>query len=229
MSIKENLKIIQDEVRETALKKNQDPKDITLVAVSKTFPVQSIREVFEAGVVNIGESRVQEAEEKIRDLKDLPLVWHLVGHLQSNKAKKAVGEFAILQSMDKIPTLEKVDEIAARKGIVQEVLVEVNTTAEPNKFGISPQDLWSFLDQAISLKQIRIKGLMTIGPFTDEKKKIKDCFLLLKDLFQEARSKYPEIPWRYLSMGMSDDYLVAVECGSNMLRIGRKIFGERNY
>lgn len=229
MSVKENVKKLMHEIEEIALKYNRAPSDITVVAVSKTFTAEKIREAIEAGLRHIGENRVQEAQSKIDSLKDLPIIWHLVGHLQSNKARKAVNLFSVIQSIDKISTLEKVDRIAGETGKIQEIFVEVNTSGEETKFGVAPVETMKFLDMAIKFKNIKISGLMTIGPLTDNVQKIKNSFLCLKGLYEEAKEKFPELELKYLSMGMSDDYPIAIECGSNMLRIGRKIFGERRY
>jgi pyridoxal phosphate enzyme (YggS family) len=226
--IKENIKKIFEHISEIALKNNRNPNEITIVAVSKTFPKEFIIEAYNAGLTEIGESYIQEAENKINELKNYKIKWHLVGHLQSNKAKKAVQLFDTIQSIDKLSTLEKVDKISNQLNKIQEVFIEVNTSFETSKFGINPDELIQFLNVAKNFKNIKINGLMTIGPLTDDKKLIKNSFLKLKELFYKANEEL-KLEMKYLSMGMSDDYDIAIECGSNMLRIGRKIFGERRF
>ena len=226
--IKENIKKIFEHISEIALKNNRNPNEITIVAVSKTFPKEFIIEAYNAGLTEIGESYIQEAENKTNELKNYKIKWHLVGHLQSNKAKKAVQLFDTIQSIDKLSTLEKVDKISNQLNKIQEVFIEVNTSFETSKFGINPDELIQFLNVAKNFKNIKINGLMTIGPLTDDKKLIKNSFLKLKELFYKANEEL-KLEMKYLSMGMSDDYDIAIECGSNMLRIGRKIFGERRF
>jgi len=226
--IKENIKKIFEHISEIALKNNRNPNEITIVAVSKTFPKEFIIEAYNTGLTEIGESYIQEAENKINELKNYKIKWHLVGHLQSNKAKKAVQLFDTIQSIDKLSTLEKVDKISNQLNKIQEVFIEVNTSFETSKFGINPDELIQFLNVAKNFKNIKINGLMTIGPLTDDKKLIKNSFLKLKELFYKANEEL-KLEMKYLSMGMSDDYDIAIECGSNMLRIGRKIFGERRF
>ncbi|MBU1076137.1 MAG: YggS family pyridoxal phosphate-dependent enzyme [Spirochaetes bacterium] len=228
MGIRENVKALKDEISEVALRSGRNPDDITLVAVSKTFQEEHVREGYDAGLRVFGENRIQEAEGKINNIKDLEITWNLVGHLQSNKAKKAVGLFSMIQSIDKISTLEKVDIFAGELGKKQNILIEVNTSGEGSKFGIDPADVSSFLSSAKAYSHVQINGLMTIGPFTEDISKIRDSFLVLRDKYQEATAKFPQLEMDTLSMGMTDDFKVAIECGSNMIRIGRKIFGSRS-
>lgn len=230
MGIKENIEELLIEIKECAERNGRTLQDIHVIGVSKTFSKEHVREAYEGGLRIFGENKVQEAEEKISQLHDLPdIVWHLVGHLQTNKAKKAVNLFSMIQSIDKFKTLNRVNEYAKERGIVQDVLIEVNTSNEESKFGIHPDNLNALLEQTVSFDNVRIKGLMTIGPFTEDNDKIRCSFSLLKELYEEMKIKYSQIPFEYLSMGMTDDFSIAIECGSNMVRIGRRIFGQRSY
>lgn len=227
MSIQDNLRSLQDEISGSALRCGRKPEEIILIGVSKTFEEKSIIQAYEAGLTRFGESRVQEAERKIGNLKGYNMEWHLVGHLQSNKAGKAVDIFSCIQSLDKISTLQTVDHMAGQRKKVLDILIEVNVSGETSKSGIQPGTIKEFLENSLSFSNIRIKGLMTIGPLTGEKQRIKDSFLRLKEMFVQCRSAFPQLSLEHLSMGMSDDFRIAVECGSTMLRIGRRIFGER--
>ncbi len=229
MGIKENVRSLKDEISEAALKAGRKPEEITLVAVSKTFSEDKIMEACEAGLNVFGENRVQEAEAKILNLKDkFNIEWHLVGHLQSNKAKKAVPLFEMIQSIDSLETLKKIDRLAEENQKKQSVLIEINTSGEASKFGIRPEETEDFLIKAADLINIEISGLMTIGPFTDDTARIRDSFLMLKDLYDKSRERFPEMPFNHLSMGMTGDFKTAIECGSNMIRVGRRIFGQRS-
>lgn len=229
MGIKENIKSLKEEVYETAYKFSRKPEEITIIAISKTFREEHIREAYESGLKFFGENRIQEAEDKILNLRNkLDIEWHLVGHLQSNKVKKAVLLFDMIQSIDKLSTMTTVNEYAKINSKKQKVLIEVNTSKEESKFGMSPDEVNDFIITAKEYPHIELSGLMTIGPLTGDVHKIKDSFLLLKELYEENLEKFPEIPFSYLSMGMTDDFKIAVECGSNMLRIGRRIFGQRS-
>jgi pyridoxal phosphate enzyme (YggS family) len=223
-SIKENLSIVRERI-ERALDRSGRSDAITLVAVSKTIQPERINEAIEAGVTDIGENRVQEAAEKFERVARGP-TWHLVGHLQRNKVKKALPIFSIIQSLDK---LETALEIEKRASAPVDALIEINSSGELTKSGITPDDLFFLIDKLRSLKMIRIKGLMTIGPFTSDEKSIRNCFAAVKKKYDELISRESDFDIRHLSMGMSSDYEIAIDEGSNMLRIGTAIFGERAY
>lgn len=227
MSVKENLERIRNEIGEAALRSNRSPDSVTLAGVSKTVDEKRILEAFEAGLNCFGESRVREAEEKIFHLKEYGLEWHLVGRLQSNKVRKAAGLFNLIQSVDSISTAEKIDRCAREQGRAQDILIEVNASAEEAKSGVRPDGLKVFLENCLRFSNIRVKGLMTVGPLTEDEGRTRDCFLLLKDLYDRSRAENPGLDLPFLSMGMSDDFPLAIECGSTMVRIGRRIFGDR--
>jgi len=225
--IRENIKILEDNIAEAAEKAGRHREKITVVAVSKTVEPERIREAIRCGIKIIGENKVQEAERKFKQIPE-EFEKHLVGHLQTNKAKKAVELFDMIQSVDSLKLAEEVSKRAQQKGKTMDVLVEVNTSGEPSKFGLEPDEVLDFMKQASSLEGIKIKGLMTVGLFSSDMEEVRPCFKRLKSLFDELKGrKIPGIEMRYLSMGMTQDYQVAIEEGANMIRIGTAIFGRR--
>lgn len=227
MSIIDNYKRIRADVRRIATSVGRDPDQIKIVAVSKTFPASTIRDAIDAGLRLFGESRVQEARSKIEELKG-EYLFHLVGHLQSNKAKDAIQLFDVIHSIDKLSTAIKVDSEASKINKIQKILIQVNTTGERTKSGVRPDELIGLCRDIMELKNIEILGLMTIGPFTEDKENIRRSFRMLKDFLEEIASSLG-IKITELSMGMSSDYPIAIEEGATMLRIGSAIFGERDY
>ena len=201
--------------------------DITLVAVSKTFPESDITFINDLGHLDFGENKVQELKSKYDNLKDKNIKWHLVGHLQSNKVKYIADFVHLIHSVDSFKLAEIIDEHAKKHNRVIDILIQVNTSNEDQKSGIEPSDASSLCDEISNLENVRLKGLMTIGMFTDDEKIIRDNFRLLRNLYMELRVTFNT--FEYLSMGMTSDYRIAIEEGSNMLRIGSAIFGNRNY
>jgi hypothetical protein len=227
-TVKENLTRCFERIENAARKVGKKGSDITLVAVSKMVEPALINESIKVGVRIIGENRVQEAQAK-RELVD-PIAWHMVGHLQTNKVKTAVQIFDMIQSVDSIQVAE---EISKRCRIIQKnmpLLLEVNTSGEPSKFGCKPEEAVTLVTQISRLSNISIKGLMTVGLFSSERDKIRKCFILLRQVAEKIRTlKLPGIEMRILSMGMSGDFELAIEEGSTMVRIGSAIFGPRVY
>jgi len=207
----------------------RDPAGVTLVAVSKTFPVEALREAVAAGVTTFGESRIQEALPKIEALSDVPgLTWHLVGHLQRNKAVKAVGAFALIHSVDSIALAERLDRLAAAHGLVQDVLVEVNVAGEATKHGVAAGGAAALVAAAGALPHLRVRGLMGMAPYSDNAEAARPHFARLAALAQEIAQNEPEgVTMDTLSMGMSDDFEVAIEEGATLVRIGTRLFGGR--
>jgi len=198
------------------------------MAVTKTLPRSTVEAAVESGVRLLGENRVQEALEKYRDLRE-NVELHLIGHLQRNKAKVAAGFFDWVQSIDKRETAEHLNKRAEDEGKRIAVLLEVNTSGEQSKFGVRTEDdLWSLIEQNMALDHIEMRGLMTIGPFTDDRQRLRTSFSHLRRLFDKAKDLFPHLPFDTLSMGMSNDYEIAVEEGSTLVRIGTALFGPRN-
>ncbi len=224
-TIKNNLEIINEKIKKAALKANRNPEEIKLVAVTKTATIEQIKEAINAGVKIIGENKVQEAKEKYQILT-ADTEWHLVGHLQTNKVKYAIEIFDCIQTVDSIKLAKEIDKRSLQFGKTTNVLVEVNVSGEESKYGIKPEEVEPFLKEISEFSRIRVRGLMTIAPIEEDKEKVRPYFRKLRELSKEIKSKnIKNLKMDYLSMGMTDDFEVAIEEGANMVRIGRGIFG----
>lgn len=223
-SIGENLKIIRETIGETLLRTGRSD-EVTLVAVSKTVPAERVERALAEGIRIIGENRVQEAAQKHDRIGDRAR-WHMVGHLQRNKVKQAVEIFEMIQSIDRIETAA---EIQKRVHNPIDVLVEINSSGEETKSGIHPEKLFELIDGLLSFDKLTMRGLMTIGPFTENEAMIRKAFSLTRSKYEELVQRYEELPIDTLSMGMSGDYRIAIEEGSNMVRLGTALFGARQY
>ena len=206
----------------------RDPSAIQLVAVSKTFPIDAVREAYAAGQRDFGENRVQEALEKIAASADLPARWHLLGHLQTNKARKAAPAFAMIQSVDSVDLLRKLDAAAADAGHAPSLLVQVDLAGEATKFGARPEEVPGILEAGSSCRAARVVGLMTIPPIPEDPEDARPWFRQLHELREGwlAAGIPPEM-LRELSMGMSGDFEVAIQEGATIVRVGTAIFGSR--
>jgi pyridoxal phosphate enzyme (YggS family) len=225
MSIRENLERIKEKIRVKSELVGRDPREITLVAVTKTVEADRIEEAIVAGVNIIGESRVQEAKEKYEKVESR-VIWHLVGHLQRNKAKDAVKIFDLIHSVDSAELAKEIDKQAEKIGKIQKILVEANVSGEESKYGLNPEGVITFLQEVSGLPNIKVEGLMTMAPFYENPEDCRPCFRKLKELVEEVKAKnIKNVEMTYLSIGMSNDFEVAIEEGSNMVRIGRAIFG----
>jgi pyridoxal phosphate enzyme (YggS family) len=231
MSIRERLEIIRDRIERAAEKSGRKAEDIILLAACKGVDNERVKEAIEEGVKYIGDNYVQEAIKRKEELGALlnDIQWHFIGHLQSNKVKKALELFQMIQTVDSLPLALEIDKRAKAKGKAFPILIEVNIGEEPSKFGIKPGELFGFLEQLRELQGIKVLGLMTMGPPL-EKEKMRPYFAKMRELFEEARERFKSpgnIDMQILSMGMSSDYDVAIEEGSNLVRLGTAIFGER--
>jgi len=231
MNIRNNIEYINDIIQNTCKKTGRDPQEIKLLAVTKTQPVTVIEKALEAGISCIGENKIQEAETKLSLLKDKYSEFHFIGHLQSNKIKKLISlKPSLIQSLDSLLTIRKLNDHLIKENIIQDILIQVNTSGEESKFGIEPDEVIKFISQTEIFQNIRIKGLMTIGMFTSDRELVRGCFRSLKRLFEELKNcNLGNVEMEYLSMGMTNDYIIAIEEGANILRIGSAIFGPRNY
>lgn len=198
------------------------PLNIRLIAVTKGIDIEKIKIAVNAGIREIGENRVQEAGEKYPSLFHLNLKWHLIGHLQTNKAKKAVRLFDLIHSVDSFKLAEELDRQAKEFNKIQDILLQVNIAEEKTKFGLNKKDVYDVFKNIKVLNNIKVKGLMTIAPNVSDENLIRDVFKELRELKNKLSELNQDV--EILSMGMSDDYLLALEQGSNMVRIGRKIF-----
>jgi pyridoxal phosphate enzyme (YggS family) len=229
MSIAERLSAIRQRIATAARSAGRDPSSIRLVAVSKTFPVDAVREAWGAGQRDFGENRVQEALQKIEALADLEIRWHLLGHLQTNKARKAASSFATIQSVDGIDLIEKLDRAAAEAGASPELLIQVDLAQEETKFGAPPDEARRILDAAGRCTAVRVTGLMTLPPVPDSPEDARPWFRRLRELRDGWLAEgVPPAMLRELSMGMSQDFEVGVEEGATIVRVGTAIFGSRH-
>ena len=224
-SIRDNLKEVRDKIAAAAQRSGQSPDAIQLVAVTKTVDAGAIEEAISCGASIVGENRVQAALDK-HSLVESPAQWHLVGHLQRNKVKKALEIFDLIHSLDSFRLAEEVNRRSLEIGERTDVLVQVNTSGEESKFGLNPEEVVPFLESLGSLEGLRCLGLMTIGAFLPDPEQVRPCFVRLRKLFQQAVDLgVPNVEMRFLSMGMTNDFPVAIEEGANMVRIGTAIFG----
>jgi pyridoxal phosphate enzyme (YggS family) len=231
MSIAENIAQIRERIHAAASRARRDPEAVTLMAVSKTFPPEAIREAYEAGIRVFGENRVQEFDSKAEALRSLADArWHMIGHLQTNKAGKAAELFHAIDSVDSLKLAEKLNDAAGKYGKKIAVLIEMNVGGEAAKSGV-PADspaLEKILSSAARLECLEITGLMTIPPYTDDPQSARPYFRKLRELRDQiAARNFPSISMATLSMGMSHDFEVAIEEGSTCVRVGTAIFGER--
>jgi pyridoxal phosphate enzyme (YggS family) len=220
-----NLMDIRGRIAEACEEYDRDADDITIVAVSKTHPASSVQTAVATGLLDIGESRIQEAESKFREIGHI-CRFHFIGRLQSNKVKKAVQLFDVIQSVDSLALAEEISRRAVEAGRTIECYVEVNSSGETSKQGVAPDDTQELLRQMKDLPGIVTAGLMTIGPLTSDEDEIRAAFRRCRELFKEGRAMLGD-GFDVLSMGMSDDFPLAIAEGSTMIRIGTAIFGRR--
>lgn len=227
MSVRENIEVVRQRIETACEAVGRRADEISVVAVTKTQPPQLIQEAVGAGLNLFGENRVQEAATKV-DAVNGDITWHMVGHLQRNKVKKAVAMFDMIQSVDSYDLALEIDKRCGEAGKRMDVLVEVNTSAEDTKFGTQPDQALDLIGRMSHLKNIAVRGLMTIGAFTVDEKVVRNCFRTLRHLAEEAKeASVSGVEMRFLSMGMTSDFEMAIKEGSNMVRIGTAIFGPR--
>lgn len=227
ISVKENLARLREEVFAAAVKAGRNPADIKIIAVTKNISVERISEAVREGAADLGENRVQELLAK-QPFFGARVRWHLIGHLQTNKVKAVVGRINLIHSLDSWHLAGEIDRRSREAGVVTEALVQVNVSGEKTKYGLSPEEAPDFIGQAaLDLPGLSVRGLMTIAPLVDDPEEVRPVFRELRNLFGRIRKKIPSVPMEYLSMGMTNDYRVAVEEGSNILRVGTAIFGAR--
>ena len=225
--IRENIDTIRHRIDFASVKAGRNPLEITLLAVSKTFPAEAVSEAVEAGLNDIGENYVQELLDKRQALQK-EIRWHFIGHLQSNKAKSIVGWIHLIHSVDNIGLAQEINKRALQANRIVDILVEVNTTDEQSKFGVKPEATVGFIKSLADLQNIRIAGLMTIGPFLPDPEGSRPMFRTLRMLKEKsAQLGQPNVEMKHLSMGMTGDFEVAIDEGSTIVRIGTAIFGKR--
>ncbi len=227
MSISDNLKRVNERIVTAARRAGRDPSEVTVVAVTKTFGPEVVESVVGAGVMDVGENRIQEFLEKAGKVR-MECRWHLVGHLQTNKVNKALGRFELIHSVDSLKLASRLSRAGAEAGMVSDVLLQVNTSGEDSKFGLGPGEVLETCGAIAEMDGIKVRGLMTIAPWVDDVKEVAGAFARLRRLREEIESAdIKGIFMEHLSMGMTDDFEVAIAEGSTMVRLGRVILGER--
>lgn len=228
--IKENLLEVEKRVQAACDRAGRSRDEVTLINVSKTKPVSMILEAMEAGSRDFGENKVQEMVDKIEQIADPSLRWHLIGHLQRNKVKYVVGKAWLIHSVDSLRLAEQIEQESAKKDVVTDILIEVNVAEEESKFGITVTTALELIEKIAKMEHIRVKGLMTIAPFVENGEENRKIFTQLRKLSLDIKDKnIDNVSMDVLSMGMTGDYEVAIEEGATMVRVGTGIFGERNY
>ncbi len=228
-----NIAEVRRHIHEAAERVGRSVDDITLVAVSKTKPLDFVRMAYNLGVSDFGENRVQEAVEKMDEFHPEDLRWHMIGHVQTNKVNKVMGMFDCIHSVDSLHLAQALNRYAEQesqhrgKEIKQPVLLQVNISGEATKEGMSPDETIGIARQIVALPHLDVEGLMTVAPLVDNVEETRPVFRALRVLRDRLRYEVPESTWRHLSMGMTDDYRVAIEEDATIVRVGRAIFGER--
>ena len=228
-SIRENIDAVNRIKGEAAVKSGRKAEDVLLCAVTKTRTADEINEAIDAGITDIGENKVQEIMDKFDSVK--PVRWHLIGHLQTNKVKYIIDKVSMIHSVDSLHLAQEIDKRAAQHGITMDILIQVNSAQEESKFGISTDETEGMIRDILDkCPNIRIRGLMCIAPFAENPEDVRVYFAQVKKLYDEYSSiENKNLDFKYLSMGMSHDYEVAILEGSNLIRVGTAIFGERDY
>lgn len=223
----ERIRQVRLRVAEAATRSGRSPDDVTVIAVTKTVPVERVALAYELGLKVFGENRVQEARAKIAALHYPLMRWHLIGHLQTNKVARAVELFDLIHSVDSVRLAEALGHSAQARDRTVSVLLQVNVSGEASKEGVSLDELPALAAGVLRLPHLRVQGLMTIAPYTTRPEEARPVFRRLRELRDDLRERFPDGSWDALSMGMTNDFVVAIEEGATMVRIGRAIFGER--
>jgi len=225
--IENNLRSVEEIIRQTAHSCGRDPASIKLLAVSKTFPAEIIEEAFRAGQRLFGENRVQEAVAKIPSVQADGITWHLVGHLQTNKIKQAVQLFDVIESIDSVKVASKIDQYCSQLNKVMPVLIQINVGEEPQKFGIKPRQIQEVVGEIDALSNLDLQGLMAIPPYSTDPEASRPHFRRMVELLAHVNATRTS-PLQELSMGMSSDFRVAIEEGATIVRVGTSVFGVRS-
>ena len=227
--IKKNLETVRGQISDAAAASGRNGEDVILVAVSKTRTPEEINTAIDAGTTDIGENKVQEIMDKYDAIK--PVRWHMIGHLQTNKVKYIIDKVDMIHSVDSIKLAKEIDKRAKAAGKTMDILVQINPAEEESKFGVSIDGAGDLVREILdTCENIRIKGLMSVAPIAEDPRDVKPYFDGVKAKYDElAQIDDPKLDFEYLSMGMSHDFAVAIEAGSNLVRVGSAIFGERDY
>ena len=225
----ENYEKVVENVKKACERSGRNFQDVTIIAVSKTKPLSDVEELLAHGITEFGENKVQEMVDKYEHVSK-PVNWHLIGHLQTNKVKYIVDKACLIHSVDSVHLAKEIEKEAAKKDVVVKVLIEVNIAQEESKFGIREDEVYSLIDAIKDMPHVHVMGLMTIAPFVDNAEENRVYFRKMHQLLLDIKSKcIDNIDMNVLSMGMTNDYEIAVEEGATMIRVGTAIFGVRNY
>ena len=227
--LKDNYEAVKNNIEQACMRSNRDLSEVTLIAVSKTKPVPMLQEIYDAGARDFGENKVQELCQKYEELPQ-DIRWHMIGHLQRNKVKQVVGKAALIHSVDSYRLAQEISPQAQKQNITVPILIEVNIAKEESKFGIAKEDTIQLVEEIAELPNQTIQGLMTIAPFVDDPEDNRLYFREIKQLSVDIKNKnIDNVTMDVLSMGMTNDYEVAIEEGATIVRVGTGIFGARNY
>ena len=227
--LKDNYEAVKNNIEQACMRSNRDHSEDTLIAVSKTKPVPMLQEIYDAGARDFGENKVQELCQKYEELPQ-DIRWHMIGHLQRNKVKQVVGKAALIHSVDSYRLAQEISLQAQKQNITVPILIEVNIAKEESKFGIAKEDTIQLVEEIAELPNLTIQGLMTIAPFVDDPEDNRLYFREIKQLSVDIKNKnIDNVTMDVLSMGMTNDYEVAIEEGATIVRVGTGIFGARNY
>ncbi len=228
-----NLHSVQQRIGEAAVRAGREPSDVTLVGVTKTQSPQVIQAAYELGLRHFGENRVEEAEEKTDQLP-ADITWHMIGHVQSRKAQRVASRFGVVHSLDSLKLARRLDRFSADRCEPLPVLLELNVSGEASKYGFSANEWWSgeehrysllsAIEEIIALPHVSVQGLMTMAPIVAEPEEARPVFVRLRAMRDDLSVRFPHLDWRHLSMGMTDDFEVAIEEGATMVRVGRALF-----
>ena len=230
MSIKENIDGILERIADVCERSGRNPDDITLIAVSKTVNADRAREAVEAGILNLGENRVQELTDKYEKLSDTEVKWHMIGHLQKNKVKYIIDKVELVHSVESVELANEINKRAEKNNLKVNILVELNIGEEESKFGISEESVYDFVKSLEQFENINVLGIMTVAPLAEDPEEIRWVFKKMKVIFDKLSSmNIKNSNMKFLSMGMTNDFEIAIEEGANIIRIGTAVFGERTY
>lgn len=230
MSIKENIDGIMKRVEAACSKAGRNAEDITLIAVSKTVDALRAGEAVECGIINLGENKVQELVDKYEKLDNKGIKWHMIGHLQKNKVKYIVDKAELIHSVESAELAAEINKRASNHNLVSKILIELNIAKEESKFGIDDENVYDFVRELEQYENIRVMGLMTVAPYSENPEEIRWVFKKMKEIYDNiSKLNLKNIEMKYLSMGMTNDFEIAIEEGANVIRIGTAIFGARNY
>lgn len=226
--IDNNIRKIKEDIK-NSLEKSGRTKEVTLLAVTKNVEVEKIQEAIDLGIEDIGENRVQELQEKYNEV-NRQVNYHMIGHLQTNKVKYIIDKVKLIHSLDRISLCKELDKRAKAHGIKVDVLIQMNIAKEKTKFGLYENEIVEFVEKLVEYENIQVRGLMTMAPHTDDEKVVRKVFRDLYNIKEDLSNRnYDHIKMDYLSMGMTNDYKIAIEEGSNIIRVGSGIFGSRKY